>query len=54
MYHIMPELWLRKIFPAVVFANTNTNIPEKRVRVCLDESETKDLPEKSTDISKNT
>ena len=37
-------------FPAVVFANTN--IPEKRFRVCLDESEIKDLPENSTDIFK--
>ena len=23
VYHIMPELWLRIKFPAVVFANTN-------------------------------
>ena len=37
----MPELWLRKTFSAVVF--TNTNIPEKRFRVCLNESEINDL-----------
>ena len=29
VYHIMPELWLRSIFPAVV--NINSNVPEKRV-----------------------
>ena len=50
VYHIMPELWLRKTFPAAVFGNTN--IPENRFRVCLDEGEIKDLPENSTDIFK--
>ena len=24
VYQIMPELWLRKCFPAVLFANSNT------------------------------
>ena len=48
VYHIMPELWLWKIFSAVVF--TNTNIPENHFRVCLDEREIKDFPENSTDI----
>ena len=48
VYHIMPELWLRKKFPPVVFANTN--ISENCFRVCLDEREIKDLPENSTDI----
>ena len=28
VYHIMPELWLRKTFPGVVFANSN--LPEHR------------------------
>ena len=46
----MPELWLRKTFPAVVFANTN--IPENCFRACLDEREIKDFPENSTDIFK--
>ena len=23
VYHIMPELWLRKTFPKVIFVNTN-------------------------------
>ena len=40
VYHIMPELRLRKTFPVVFFANTN--IPENRFRVCLDENQVKD------------
>ena len=39
-------MWLRKTFPAVVFANTN--ILKKLFRICLNESEIKDLPEKKT------
>ena len=39
-------MWLRKTFPAAVFANTN--ILKKLFRICLDESEIKDLPEKKT------
>ena len=31
VYLIMPELWLRKTFPGVVFANSN--LPENRFRV---------------------
>ena len=37
VYHIMPELWLRKTFPRVVFANSN--LPEDRYRVCRSEEE---------------
>ena len=48
----MPELWLRKIFPAVVIANTN--ILEKGFRIFLDQRKIKDLPENSTDILKKT
>ena len=33
MYHILPELKLRGIFPAVYFVNTNT--PEERVQLLL-------------------
>ena len=33
VYHIMPELWLRKIFSALVFAKTN--LPENRFRVLV-------------------
>ena len=50
MYHIKPELWLRKTFPAVF--STNTNIPENYFWVHLDEGEIKDVPENSTDIFK--
>ena len=50
VYHIMPELMLRKTFAAVVFANTN--IPENRFRVYLDKKEIKDLPEDLADIFK--
>ena len=50
MYHIMQELWLRKVFPLVLFANTN--LLENRYRVCVCEKEIKQLPESSTDIFK--
>ena len=33
-------LWLRKVFPGVIFANSNT--PDKRYRICLSE---KEIPE---------
>lgn len=46
----MPELWQRKIFPAVTFANTN--IPDKRFRICLTESELNELPQDSNAIFK--
>ena len=32
VYHVMPELWLRKTFPKVSFANSN--LPECRYRKC--------------------
>ena len=48
VYHIMQELWLRKVFPLVLFANTN--LPENRYRDCVCEKEIKQLPESSTDI----
>ena len=31
VYLVMPELWLRKTFPKVLFLNNN--IPEKRYRI---------------------
>ena len=31
VYHILPELWLQKIFPKVIFLNSN--MPEKRYRI---------------------
>ncbi|XP_057310099.1 uncharacterized protein LOC130648095 [Hydractinia symbiolongicarpus] len=50
VYLIMPELWLRKTFPKVVFANTN--LPEKRYRMCRSKHEIDELPEDSTDMFK--
>ncbi|XP_066926174.1 uncharacterized protein [Clytia hemisphaerica] len=50
VYLTMPELWLRKLYPGVTFANTN--VPEKRFRMCLSEDEISQLPEDSTAIFK--
>ena len=49
-YHIKPELWLRKVFPAA--GNVNSNIPEKRVKIILPKREVSLLPEDSTDVFK--
>ena len=35
-YHIMPELWIRKILPRVVDANMN--VPDKRVKKSFQEN----------------
>ena len=50
VYILMPELWLRKTFPCVLFANNN--LPEKRFRICRSKKEIDELPEDSTDIFK--
>ena len=50
VYHILPGQWLRKTFPGVIFANSN--IPEKRFRLCLAEHEISELPEDSKKIFK--
>ena len=50
VYKIMPELWLRKVFPGVLYVNSS--IPEKRVRMMLSKKEIAELPEDSTDIYK--
>ena len=50
VYILMPELWLRKTFPGVIFANSN--LPEKRFRICRSKEEIDELPEDSTDIFK--
>ena len=41
VYHILPDQWLRKTFPAVIFVNSNK--PEKRFRLCLAEHEVSEL-----------
>ena len=51
VYRCMPDLWLRKIFPATVFVNTN--LPEKRIRVTKSHQELENLDDESTDIFKS-
>ena len=50
VYKLLPELWLRKIFPAVSFANTN--LPEKRYRMCKSLDDLEELPDDSQDVFK--
>ena len=50
VYHVMPELWLRKTFPKVSFANSN--LPENRYRMCKSKEEIDELPEDSQDVFK--
>ena len=49
-YILMPELWLRKTVPGVIFANSN--LPENRFRICRSKEEIDELPEDSVDIHK--
>ena len=44
----MPRLWLRKVFPRVIFLNRN--VPEKRYSMFRDKEALNELPENSTDI----
>ena len=48
LYHILPELHLRRVFPAVYFVNTN--MLEDRSRILLSEEEIQKLPDDSKDI----
>ena len=48
VYHIMPELWLRKTSPRFMFANSN--LPENRYKLFRTQEEINELPEDSTDI----
>ena len=48
VYHVMPELWLRKTFPGMIFANSN--LIEHRYRVCRNEAELLAMPDDSTDM----
>ena len=50
VYHILPELWLRKTFPGVIFANSNT--PDRRYKIFRSKEEIDELPEDSTDVFK--
>lgn len=51
VYKLLPELWLRKIFPAVSFANTD--LPDKRFRMCKSVEDLEELPDDSQDVFKN-
>ena len=51
VYRCMPELWLRKIFPATVFVSTE--LPEERIRVTKSRQELEDLDDDSTDVFKS-
>ena len=51
VYHVMPELWLRKTFPKIQFLNSN--VPEDRFRMAKSKEELQDLPDDSTDIFKH-
>ena len=50
VYHILPELHLRRVFPSVYFVNTN--LPEERSKILQTEEELKNLPDNSTSIFK--
>ena len=50
VYHILPELKLRRIFPAVCFVITN--LPEERIKVLVSEKELSELPDDSSNIFK--
>ena len=50
VYLVMPELWLRKSFPGVVFANSN--LPENLYRMCYSRKEIDELTEDSCDVFK--
>ena len=44
----LPELWLRKTCPTVAFANSN--LPEKRYRICRSEAEILNMLENNKDL----
>ena len=48
VYHIPPEMKLRRIFPVVYFVNTNS--PEERVQALLSEKELSKLSDDSPNI----
>ena len=50
VYQVLSGQWLRKTFPGVKFENSN--VPEKRYRICREENEISQLPENSRDIFK--
>ncbi|XP_066927184.1 uncharacterized protein [Clytia hemisphaerica] len=47
---ILPEIWLRKTSPGVIFANSN--LPENRYRVCKSEEEILNMDDDDTNVFK--
>ncbi|KXJ21270.1 ATP-dependent DNA helicase PIF1 [Exaiptasia diaphana] len=45
VYRCVPELWLRKIFPAAVFISTD--LPDKRIRMAKSQKELEELDDKN-------
>ena len=50
IYQCLPEPWLRKIFLGLIY--TNTNLPEKRLKILRSQEEISQLPDESEDIFK--
>ena len=48
VYLLMPEFWLRKTFPKVIFLNSN--VPEKRYSMFRSKGDLEGLPGDSTDV----
>ena len=51
VYRCMPELWLRRVFPATVFVSTD--LPDKRICVAKSREELDELDDESTDVFKS-
>ena len=47
---VLPEIWLRKTSPGVIFANSN--LPENRYRILKSEEDISNMEEGETDIFK--
>ena len=50
VYHCLPELWLRKVFPDVIFANGV--IPENYFKILHSQQEISELPDEGEDVFK--
>ena len=50
VYHVLPELHLRRFFPPVYFVNIN--LPQEPSKLLRTEKELKNLPDNSTNIFK--
>ena len=48
VYRCLPELWLRKTYPAIIFVNAD--LPERRIRTRKTEKVLAELDPESTDI----